>query len=153
MKRFFVLVLAVLGLLAIGQNDSKAQGFSITFGGGPAYYGPYYSGGYYYPGYYYYNRPYYYRPYYYRGYNNYYHRHPPVASLARSRLITHSNDDGAVRWSRLNEVPAEVPTARKGGAWTTRPFTAGSTGIGDPANKSETPLAYWSLEETAILAP
>ena len=75
MKRFFVLVLAVLGLLAIGQNDSKAQGFSITFGGGPAYYGPYYSGGYYYPGYYYYNRPYYYRPYYYRGYNNYYSRH------------------------------------------------------------------------------
>ena len=38
MKRFFVLILAVLGLLAIGQNDSKAQGFSITFGGGPAYY-------------------------------------------------------------------------------------------------------------------
>jgi hypothetical protein len=54
---------------------------------------------------------------------------------------------------RLNEVSAEVPTARKGGAWTTRPFTAGSTGIGDPANKSEKPLAYWSFEETAILAP
>ena len=72
MKRFFVLVLAALGLLAIGQNDSKAQGFSITFGGGPWYYGSYY-GGYYYPEYYYYYpRRYYYRPYY---YNLHYRRH------------------------------------------------------------------------------
>jgi hypothetical protein len=74
MRRCFVLILTVLGMLAIGQNDSKAQGFSITFGG-PAYYGPYYSGGYYYPEYYYYHRPHYYSPYYYRGYNNCYPRH------------------------------------------------------------------------------
>jgi hypothetical protein len=72
MKQFLVLILAVLGLLAIGQNDSKAQGFSITFGGGPGYYGSYY-GGYYYPEYYYYPRRYYYRPYYYRPY--YYNNH------------------------------------------------------------------------------
>jgi hypothetical protein len=71
MKQFLVLILAVLGLLAIGQNDSKAQGFSITFGGGSGYYRSYY-GGYYCPEYYYYPRGYYYRPYY---YNNYYRRH------------------------------------------------------------------------------
>ena len=74
MKRFFALILAVLGLLAIGQTDSKAQGFSFSFGGGPGYY----NSGYYDPGYYYYNRPYYYyRPYYYHRYhyNNYYRRH------------------------------------------------------------------------------
>src|SRR5215831_18397368 len=76
MKRFFVLILAVLGLLAIGQNNSKAQGFSITFGSGSGYYGSCYSG-YYYPEYYYYYRPYYYRGYYYRPYyyNNHYSRH------------------------------------------------------------------------------
>jgi hypothetical protein len=75
-KRLFILTLAVLGLLVIVQNDSKAQGFSITFGGGPGYYGPYY-GGDYYPGYYSYRRSYYY-PYYHRNYyyyNNYYPRH------------------------------------------------------------------------------
>jgi hypothetical protein len=78
MKRFFVLILAVLGLLAIGQTDLKAQGFSFSFGGGPGYYGPYYNDDYYDSGYYYYNRPYYYyRPYYYHRYyyNNYYRRH------------------------------------------------------------------------------
>jgi hypothetical protein len=75
MKRFFILTLAVLGLLAMGQNDSKAQGFSVTFGGGPGYYDPYYNG-YYYPGYYYYPRWSYYRHYYYPGhYYNYYHRY------------------------------------------------------------------------------
>jgi hypothetical protein len=80
MKRLFILTLAVLGLLVIVHNDSKAQGFSITFGGGPGYYGPYYNG-YYEPGYYYnpyyyprsYYYPYYHRNYYY--YNNYYPRH------------------------------------------------------------------------------
>jgi hypothetical protein len=72
MIRFFVLIFAVLGLLAIGQTDLKAQDFSFSFGGGPGYYGPYYNDGYYYPGYYYYNRPYYYHRYY---YNNYYRRH------------------------------------------------------------------------------
>ena len=73
MKRFFVLILAALGLLAIGQNDSKAQGFSITFGGGPWYYGSYY-GGYYYPEYYYYPRRYYNRPYYYNLHDRRHHR-------------------------------------------------------------------------------
>jgi hypothetical protein len=75
MKRFFMITLAVLGLLALGQNDSKAQGFRIMLGGGPGYYGPYYDG-YDDPGYYYYPRRYYYRPYYYHNYYyNYYHRH------------------------------------------------------------------------------
>ena len=75
MKRFFILTLALLGLLAMGQNDSKAQGFSVTFGGGPGYYDPYYNG-YYFPGYYYYPRRSYYRHYYYPGhYYNYYHRY------------------------------------------------------------------------------
>src|SRR6516225_3957746 len=77
MKRFFIFILAVLGLLVIGQNDSKAQGFSITFGGGPGYYGSYY-GGYYYPEYYYYPRRYHYRP--------YYSLASSVAPLAGSRL-------------------------------------------------------------------
>ncbi len=35
MKRLFILTLAVLGLPVIGKSDSKAQGFSITFGDGP----------------------------------------------------------------------------------------------------------------------
>ena len=69
MKRLLVLILAVLGPLAIGQNDSKAQGFGITFGRGSGYYGSCYSG-YYYPEYYYYSRPYYYRLY----YNNHFRR-------------------------------------------------------------------------------
>ena len=56
MKRSFVLILVVLGLLAIGQTDSKAQGFSFSFDNGPGYFGSYYNNGYYYPGYYYYNR-------------------------------------------------------------------------------------------------
>jgi hypothetical protein len=75
MKRFFILTLAALELMAIGQSDSKAQGFSITFGG-PGYYGSYYDD-YYYPGYYYRPRSYYYRHYHYRPYyyNNYYRNH------------------------------------------------------------------------------
>jgi len=32
MKRFFVFTLAVLGLLTIGKDGSKAQGFSFSFG-------------------------------------------------------------------------------------------------------------------------
>ena len=76
MKPFFLFISAVLGLLAIGQSDSKAQGFSFSFGNEPGYYEPYYSGSYYYPGYYY-GGPYYYRPYYYHRYyyNNHYRRH------------------------------------------------------------------------------
>ena len=61
MRKFLLLTLAVLGLVAAAPNESKAQGFSITFGGGPGYYGPYYGGYSYYPGYYYYPRSYYYR--------------------------------------------------------------------------------------------
>jgi len=77
MKRFFLFISAVLGLLVIGQSDSKAQGFSFSFGNGPGYYEPYYNGSYYYPGYYYGGPYYYYRPYYYHRYyyNNHYRRH------------------------------------------------------------------------------
>ena len=88
MKRFFVLILAVSGLLTIGQTDSKAQSFSFSFGSGPGYY----NGGYYDPGYYYYNGPYYYyRPYYYHRYydNNYYRRHHTggiIGKIAIDRL-------------------------------------------------------------------
>ena len=41
MRKFLLLTLAVLGLVAAAPNESKAQGFSVTFGGGPGYYGPY----------------------------------------------------------------------------------------------------------------
>ena len=81
MKRFFLLILAVLGLLAGGPNESQAQSFSISFGGAPEYYDSgYYNGGYCNPGdgYYYYHRRVYYRPYYYRSYyyyGNHYRRH------------------------------------------------------------------------------
>ncbi len=78
MKKFPLLILTVLGLLAMGPNESKAQGFSITFGGAPYGYG-YYNGGYCNPGYgnYYYSRRVYYRPSYYRGYyyGGHYRRH------------------------------------------------------------------------------
>ena len=65
-------MLGIAGLLAIGQSNSKADGFSISFGGEPEYLGPYYNSGYYYnrsgyyypdEGYYYHCRVYY-RPYY-----------------------------------------------------------------------------------------
>jgi hypothetical protein len=74
MKKILSIILAVLGLLAIGPKESNAEDFSIALGGGPGYYGPYYHGYYSYPGYgyYYYNCPYY-RPYY---YGNYYYGYP-----------------------------------------------------------------------------
>ena len=74
MKKILLLILAVLGLLAVGPTESKAQGFSITFGGAP-YGSGYYNGGYCNPGYgnYYYQRRFYYGPSYNRGY--YYGRH------------------------------------------------------------------------------
>jgi hypothetical protein len=79
MKRFFLLILGIAGLLAIAQSNSKADSFSITFGNEPGYWGPYYNSGYYYPdeGYYYYHRRAYYRPYYYHHYyyGRYYRRH------------------------------------------------------------------------------
>jgi hypothetical protein len=70
MKKF-LLILPVLGLLAVASNESKAQSFSITFGGAPEYYeSGYYNSGYCNPGYgyQYYHRRVYYRPSYYRGY-------------------------------------------------------------------------------------
>jgi hypothetical protein len=52
-------------LLAVAPNESKAQDFSINFGGPPGYYdGGYFDPGY---GYYYYHRRVYYRPNYYPG--------------------------------------------------------------------------------------
>ena len=82
MKKF-LLILAVLGLLAVASNESKAQSFSITFGGAPEYYeSGYYNRGYCNPGYgyqYYHRRvnyrPSYYRGYYYGGRYRRYHRH------------------------------------------------------------------------------
>lgn len=75
MKKFLFIILAVLGLLAVAPNESKAQGFSISFGGGPGYY----NGGYCNPGYgdYYYQRRVYYRPSYYHSsyYGGHYRRH------------------------------------------------------------------------------
>jgi hypothetical protein len=77
MKKYILLVAAAFGLFALGK--SKAQDFSISFGGVPGYYGPgYYSGGHCDPGYgYYYHRRVYYRPAYYPGYyyGGYYRHH------------------------------------------------------------------------------
>src|SRR5262252_114333 len=76
MKKYLVLLLAAVGLVSLVSTKSKAQGFSISFGGVPEFYGPgYYSGGYCNPeyGYYYYHRRVYYRPAYYPAY--YYRRH------------------------------------------------------------------------------
>ena len=85
MKSFLILLLAVLGLLVGIPLASKAQDFSVTFGGGPGYYGPGYYGYRYYNsdycgpgnGYYYYHRRVYYPRYYYRNYyyRNYYRPH------------------------------------------------------------------------------
>jgi hypothetical protein len=78
MKKF-LLILAVLGLLAVASNESKAQSFSITFGGAPEYYeSGYYNRGYCNPGYGHrrvYYRPSYYRGYYYGGLYRRHHRH------------------------------------------------------------------------------
>jgi hypothetical protein len=40
MKNLVVLMIAVLALLAIGPNESQAQGFAVTFGGEPVSYAP-----------------------------------------------------------------------------------------------------------------
>src|ERR1700757_1640032 len=79
MKKYILLLLTALGLFALVPT-SKAQDFSISFGGIPAFYGPgYYSGGYCDPGYgyYHYRRRVYYRSVYYPGYyyGGYYRRH------------------------------------------------------------------------------
>jgi hypothetical protein len=79
MKKYLLLLLTALGLFALVSTNSKAQDFSISFGGVPAFYGPgYYSGGHCDPGYgYYYYHRVYYRPAYYPGYyyGGYYRRH------------------------------------------------------------------------------
>ena len=80
MKKYLLLILAALGLLALVSTKSRAQDFSFGVSVGPGYYAPgYYNGGYCDPGYgYYYRhvyyRPAYYRPYYY-GYGHYRQRH------------------------------------------------------------------------------
>jgi hypothetical protein len=64
MKKYLLLPLIALGLVAWVPNQAKA-GVHVTFGiGAPAYYGPYY-GSYYYPGYAYYYHPYWHHRHYY----------------------------------------------------------------------------------------
>ena len=81
MKNFLVLMFAVLGLLAVAPNVSRAEDFTVTFEGGPLYYSPGYYGYRYYnydPGneYYYYHRRFYYpRSYYHRFYYGPDHRY------------------------------------------------------------------------------
>ena len=68
MKKYLLLPLVALGLIAWTPTPAKAAvHFSVGFGV-PGYYGPYYG---YYPGYSYYYHPY---PYWYHG-HRYYHRH------------------------------------------------------------------------------
>jgi hypothetical protein len=73
MKKYLLLLLTALGLIALAPINSKAQDFSISFGAVPGYYAPGYYGD---PGYGYYYRRVYYRPAYYYGeyYGGYYHR-------------------------------------------------------------------------------
>jgi hypothetical protein len=67
MKKYLLLPLIALGVVAWAPNQAKA-GVQVTFGYGvPTYYGPYYGG--YYPGYSYYYHPYRYHRHY------YYHHH------------------------------------------------------------------------------
>src|ERR1700745_86906 len=80
MKKYLFLLITALGLSPLVSTNSKAQDFSISFGGAPGFYGPgYYGGGYCDPGdgYYYYHRRVYYRPAYYPGYyyGGYYRHH------------------------------------------------------------------------------
>jgi hypothetical protein len=64
MKKYLLLPLVALGLIAWLPNEAKA-GVHVTFGFGPAYYEPYYG---YYPGY-----TYYYHPYWYHRHHRYHH--------------------------------------------------------------------------------
>jgi hypothetical protein len=75
MKRFFLLLLAAIGLMALAPQPAKADvDFGVTFGVPgyydpyPVYYGPYYGDRYYY--YHHYRPYYYYHPYHY----GYWHR-------------------------------------------------------------------------------
>ena len=78
MKRYLLILLTALGLIAFAPTKSRAQDFSVSFGGAPGYYAPrYYAPGYYGdPGYGYYYRRVYYHPAYHYGeyYGGYYHR-------------------------------------------------------------------------------
>jgi hypothetical protein len=69
MKKYLLLPLVALGLVAWVPNQAKA-GVHVTFGFGvPTYYRPYYDG--YYPGYQYYYYPYWHhRHHYYRHYRH-----------------------------------------------------------------------------------
>lgn len=76
MRKFLLLLLATLGMIALTPRPAEADvNFGITFGAPgyydpyPVYYGPYYGDRYYY---YRYHRPYYYHPYHY-GYWRPYH--------------------------------------------------------------------------------
>ena len=73
MKRYLLILLTALGLIAFAPTKSRAQDFSVSFGGAPGYYAPGYYGE---PGSGYYYRRVYYRPAYYYGeyYGGYYHR-------------------------------------------------------------------------------
>ena len=73
MKRYLLILLTALGLIAFAPTKSRAQDFNVSFGGAPGYYAPGYYGE---PGYGYYYRRVYYRPAYYYGeyYGGYYHR-------------------------------------------------------------------------------
>jgi hypothetical protein len=67
MKKYLLLPLVALGLVAWTPTPAKAA-VHFSFGVGvPGYYGPYYG---YYPGY-----SYYYHPYWHHGHRYYYHRH------------------------------------------------------------------------------
>ena len=69
MKKYLLLPLVALGLIAWQPSQAKA-GVHVTFGFGyPAYYGPYYG---YYPGYAYYNGTYWHHRHYYH--HSYWHR-------------------------------------------------------------------------------
>jgi hypothetical protein len=77
MKKYLLLITAVLGLFALVPTEAKAHDFSISVGV-PGYYEPgYYGGEYGDPGYgYYYYHRVYYRPSYYPGYyHGRYYRH------------------------------------------------------------------------------
>jgi hypothetical protein len=72
MKKYLLLPLVALGLVAWLPNQAKA-GVHVTFGFGvPTYYGPYY--GDYYPGYAYYYHPYWHHRHHYPDHHRYWHR-------------------------------------------------------------------------------
>ena len=71
MKKYLLLPLVALGLVAWLPNQAKA-GVHVTFGfGGPTYYEPYYG---YYPGYKYYYHPYWYHRHHYYRHDHYWRR-------------------------------------------------------------------------------